>query len=562
MTAVAARAQGKYERLWRERHARDLALSLRPEGHPKGFIYREEVGLRVVQFIEGYCRHHKGKWAGEKLVLEQWQREVICQIFGWLNADGTRRFRIAYIEVARKNGKSTLAGGLGLYLLMADGEMGAEVYSTATKKDQARIVWSDAAAMDKASSDLKKFARVLRSNISCPKTGSKFEPLGADSTTLDGLNPSGHIADELHAHKDRGVWDKMDTGMGAREQPLTVAITTAGLYDPESIGYQMHDLACKVLEGVVEDDSFFAVIFAADEGDDLFSEVAQKKANPNYGVSAKPEFLQKQAEKAKSDPNFFNPYCQLHLNIWTQQVKRWLQVDKWNECDPVKDSAAAVALSARRAQELRGKPCFGGLDLASKLDLAAFTLLFPLEANVVAVLAKFWLPEERVKYYFKRGHRHYKQWVEEGWIVQTPGNVIDYDFIKRDVVALSKEYLLKEIAFDPWNATQISTQLQGEGLVMVETRQGYKTLSEPSKDLEARVVEKSVLHSGNPVMRFCVSNAVVSTDSAGNIKPDKEKATDKIDGVVALIMSLSRFVLEKPAEAESYIERNDLVVLG
>jgi phage terminase large subunit-like protein len=559
---VTERLPGKYERLWRARHERDLALCAQPGGHPRGLRFDLATGQRAVQFIEGFCKHHKGEWAGKPLLLTDLQRDIFTQIFGWLRADGTRRYRTAYVEVPRKFGKSTVAGGVGLYLAVADGEQGAEVYSSATKKDQAAICWKDAAAMVKASAELKRFVKVFRGNMSCERMGSKFEPLGADSSTLDGLNPHGNIVDELHAHKDRGVWDVLDTAMGARRQPLTLAITTAGVYDAESIGWQIHDYATKVLEGVVDDDSFFAFIAAADEPpadrpDWYFTEEAQRQANPGFGVSPKADYLAKQAQKAKDQPSFYNAYLQLHLNVWTRTVTRWLPLERWNECEPPATDVRAAALE--REKSLEGKACFGGLDLSTKLDLSAFALVFPGTDSFIDVLARFWLPEATIEAYARKGQRHWETWVREGWLTPTPGDVIDYDFIRSEVLALSKRFSLQELAFDPWGATQLATQLTGDGIKMVEARQGYKTLSEPSKDLEGRIVSKKVRHANNPVLRFCVSNAVVTRDPAGNIKPDKEKASDRIDGVVATVMAMSRLIVA-PSTTTVYATRGFLTL--
>jgi phage terminase large subunit-like protein len=559
---VASRALGKYERLSQERHERDLELAQQPSGHPRKLWFDAAAGDRAVQFVEGYCQHHKGEWAGKPLLLSDWQRSIVRQIFGWKRADGTRRYRIAYVEVPRKNGKSTLAAALGLYLLVGDQEPGAEVYSSATKREQAKIVWDEAFKTVKKSPKLQRFVRAFRNNLHCERLGSKFEPLSADAGTLDGLNPHGNIIDELHAHKDRGVWDVLDTAMGARRQPLTLAITTAGTYDPESIGWQQHDYACKVLEGVVQDDAFYAFIAAADEGDDFFTDAAQQKANPGYGISVKPSYLQEQAVKARAQPSFTNEYFRLHLNVWPQQVTRWLSLEQWGASDPIPDGLDPWAHARAREAQLAGRVCFGGLDLSSKLDLTALVLAFPAEdSDVVDLLCRFWLPEATIERYSRKGQRQYEAWAREGWLSKTPGNVIDYEFIRAEVNALATKYAVKEIAFDPWGSTQLATQLMGDGHVMVETRQGYKTLSEPAKDLEARIVDGNVRHAGNPVLRFCVANAVITKDSAGNIKPDKEKASARIDGVVAAVMALSRVICAKN-EPGSYLDSGEVVVLG
>jgi len=573
------RTPGKFEKLWRERHERDLALTRPREGaapitvrlpdgaevvtyHPQGFVYDEPTGERVVYFLEHYCRHHKGEWGGQPLLLEEWQKEVIRHVFGWLRPDGTRRFRTAYIEIPRKNGKSEIAAGIGLYLTVADGEEGAEVYASATKKDQARIVWSAADAMVTKSPELKRWVRQLKSNLSVPRTSSKFEPLGADSGTLDGLNPHGNIVDELHAHKDRKVWDVLDTAMGARRQPLTVAITTAGVYDVESIGWEQHDYAVKVLEQTIEDDSFFAFIAAADEATEgsgyYFTEEAQRQANPNYGISVKPDYLERQAAKAQLQPGFLNEYLRLHCNVWTRTAKRWLNLERWGECEPSLPPGGAHAAQVRatavaRELALRGRPAWGALDLSAKLDLAAFVAVLP-DATGIDVICRFWLPEATIATYADKGQRFYEPWVRDGWLTKTDGAVIDYDTIQAEVEKLAGLYQFQEIAFDQWGATQITQKLAASGLTMVEFGQGFKSMSLPSKELEAMVVKRVVRHSGNPVLRWNASNVVTATDPAGNIKPDKEKSKAKIDGVVALIMALGRHLvspLRTPGPYES-----------
>lgn len=551
------RTPGKYERLFEERQARDLALANQPGGHPRGLIFDVAAGERVVQFVEGVCRHHKGEWAGQKLVLEEWQKKILRICFGWKKAsDGCRRFRVSYNELPRKNGKSTLASGLGLYLQIADNEPGAEVYASATAKDQARIVWDEASKTVKASPELKRFVKAFRSSLVCEKLGSKFAPLSSESSTLDGLNPHGNIVDELHAHKTRDLWDVLDTAMGARRQPMTVVITTAGKYDPESIGWEQHDYAVKVLEGVIEDDRFFAFIAAADEppADNLdwyFTPAAQQQANPNYGVSAKPDYLEAQAAKARILPSFLNEYLRLHLNVWTRTVTRWLSLEAWAQCEEAAGPRVRE-LAIEREKSLEGRMCWAGLDLSSKLDLSALALVFPGPGKALDLVLRFWLPEATIAAYAKKGQRFYEAWAREGWISTTPGDVIDYDFIEAEVMLLSKRYALQQVGFDPWGATQLANNLMGKGISMVECRQGFQTLSEPSKDLEARIVAKQIRHANNPVLRFCVSNAVVRKDPAGNIKPDKEKAVARIDGVVATVMGMSRLVAEKPAEAHAY----------
>lgn len=562
MASVVApeRTEGTYERRCWERHARDLALAY-PQGmpkdprqtqHPEGLWFDLDAGEHVITFVEDLCKHHKGEWAGRPLLLEEWQRRILRIAFGWMRGDGTRRFRIIYIEVPRKNGKSELSSALGLYLLVADQEPGAEVYSSATKKDQAKIVHDTATAMVKASGGLRRFIKVQRNNLSCERLGSKFEPLGADSSTLDGLNPHGNIVDELHAHRDRGVWDVLDTAMGARRQPLTIAITTAGVYEPESIGWQQHEHAMKVLDGAIADEAFFAFIACADPEDDWTQPETWAKANPNIGVSVKPSYLDEQASKALNQPSFTNTFLRLHLNLWTQQEDRWLSLERWNQCD----ADLAPAAMREREASLAGARCFAGLDLSTKLDISAAVLWFPETRHV---LCRFWCPEETVIRRSQKDRVPYDAWVRDGWMVATPGNVIDYDFVRADIEALGKQFTLQQIAFDPWNATQLATQLTGCGFTMIETRQGYKTLSEPSKELEKLITSGVVQHGGHPVLRWMISNVGKRADENENIRPVKTSETQRIDGVVALIMALSRAIVEP--SGESIYETEDLCVI-
>lgn len=550
---VAERIPGKFERLAIERSIRDHALAAAPGGHPKGYVFDEAEAARPIQFLEGYCRHHKGKWAGSPLLLEGWQKWALREIFGWRRPDGSRRFRTGYMEVPRKNGKSEIAGGLGLYLEGADGEAGAEVYSAATKLDQARIVWETAREMIARSPDLRRNFRVYQSSIvKNSDTSSFFKPLGADSKSLDGLNPHGVIIDELHAHKNRKVWDVLQSALGAREQPLTIVITTAGEFDPESIGWEKHEYAGHVLEGTIEDDAFFAVIYAADPPPEgmpaaelegyYYREEVQRQANPNFGISVKPSQLAERAAEARVLPSSAPEYLAKHLNVWTQTSSRWLRLDRWAACEPAPlDRAGAVA----REASLVGKVCHGGLDLADKLDLNALALAF-VDGPFVDLILRFWLPETTFREYVKKNQAHWLQWKEAGWLTITPGNVVDHGFIRAEVNALAKRYSLQTVGFDPWGATQLSIDLANDGIKMVETRQGYATLSEPSKNLEAKVMDAQIRHANNPVLRFCAANAVVVKDPAGNVKPDKSSKNGKIDGIVASIMALARATLGEP----------------
>lgn len=549
---------GRYERLAYERQERDLALAAAPGGHPKGYYFDAEAGQRVVQFIEHFCKHHKGEWAGTPLVLRKWQRFCIRVTYGWMRPDGTRRFRISYREVARKNGKTEQAAGEAAYLTIADDEPGAEVYSTATKEDQAKLVWEATRAMVKQSPALRQFITPRQNRLICERTTSMFKPLGADSTTLDGLNPSGHICDEMHAHKKRGVWDVMITGQGARRQPMNIVITTAGVYDPESIGWELHVHAQQVLDGVVEDDTFFAIIFAADEGDDWKAETTWEKANPNLDVSVKRDYLQDQAVRADAQPSALNTFLRLHLNQWTAQVTRWIAVDKWDAC----------GLNTQRPLESQqGRMAYLGLDLSTKLDITALATVFPAPDGTYDAYWKFWCPEELVRERTRMGRSpDYGAWVRDGWLIATPGSVIDYEFIEQEIMALNAQFKIRQLGYDPWNATQLAAELARKGFrtepdapwrQLIEMRQGMRTLSEPSKLFETLVISNAIRHGGNPVMRWMVDNAAIRRDANDNIAPDKRSAMGKIDGLVATIMALGRAMME-PLPAQSVYEKRGL----
>lgn len=557
------RARGRLERLYLERQRKDLALAYpngmgdpRNTSHAKGLWFDQAAGERVVKFIEDYCRHSKGEWAGRSIALEPWQKDIIVVLFGWKRPDGTRRFRIAYVEIARKNAKSTLAAAIGLYLTLADDEPGAEVYASATKKDQAKIVHGAAEAMVKLSPRLKKYLKTFRNNIHCTRLGSKFEPLGADSDTLDGLNPHGNIVDETHAHKDRGVWDVLQSALGARRQPLTLAITTGGVYDPEAIGWQLHDDAVKVLEGSVTDDAFFSYIATIDEGDDYRQPETWQKANPNLGVSVKEDYLREQCERAERQPAALNEFLCKHLNVWTAQVRRWIDPDKWLAC-------------SAQPLPLEGRDVFGGMDLSTKIDITAVTLLSKAPDGFFDLHFRFYVPQDLVD---ERARKHerpsYADWVKSGHLIATPGNVVDYDFIRTDVLERAKTFRLKEVGYDPWNAEQLATQIMDalnpmrndKGFQMVSMRQGMATLSEPAKEFEKLTVAAKLRHGNHPVMRWMVANVTTRTDANGNIAPDKSTSTGKIDGVVSTIMAIGRAIVQP--DTRSVYETRGIVTVN
>lgn len=546
----------KWVRLAVDRHLRDLET-----GHKRGLSFDEAAAKKNIAFF-ALLKHSKGEWARKTIILEPWQQFHLWVLFGWKRADGTRRFRTAYLEVARKNGKSTMAAGVGLYLLVADGEPGADIYTGATKRDQARIIHAEAVRMVKQSPALQKKLTLYKDNIHDISTFSKFEPLGKDSQTSDGLNVQGGIIDELHAHPDGDLWDVLETGTGSRRQPLMYAITTAG-NNPISVCFQFHDYTEKVLSGVIEDDAFFGTIYSLDvdpkkgKTEDWENEEAWIKANPNLGVSKKLADMQDQARRAKEMPARLNSFLQKHLDLWVSGAVKWINLDHWNACDhPLPD--------------LAGRLCYAGLDLSSTIDITALVLVFPPheeedededEDEPYWVIPLFWVPEDRIWERSKRDRVPYEAWLRQGHIQDTPGNVVDYDFIVAAIEEQSQVYDIQEIAFDRWGAFQISQKLTEKGFTMVPFGQGYASMSGPTKEFEKLILSRELGHGGNPVLRWMADNVVAREDPAGNIKPDKSKSREKIDGIVATIMGLDRAIRNLNTQQDSVYEERGLTVL-
>lgn len=508
-----------------ERHIRDLE-----DGPKRGLRFDRQAAQHAIDFF-GFLRHSKGEWAGQTFKLEPWQQFLLWVLFGWKRADGLRRYRTAYVELSRKNGKSTLSAGIGLYLLVADGESGAEVYSAATKRDQAKITHGEATRMVKASPALSRMVRVFKDNLNIPNTASKYEPLGADADTMDGLNVHGAIIDELHAHKTRAVVDVLETATGARRQPLQFEITTAG-YDRESVCWEHHEYSRQVLEGTVQDDTWFAFIATVDEGDRWDDPTVWAKANPNYGVSVKPDDLQRKADKAKRMPAAQNAFMRLHLDIWTQQSDRWIDLDLWDE------NAGQVDEDA-----LKGRRCFGGLDLSAVSDLTPWVMVFPHEDDpeTVDILMRCWCPESRLTDEHNRYADQYQAWARAGWLMTTPGDAIDYQHIKAQILEDARQFNLVDMNVDRlFQGYQLSMELADEGLSVFGMGQGFLSMAIPMKEFERRLLGKKMRHGGNPILRWMAGNVAVRQDPAGNLKPDKAASEGKIDGIVATVMALDR----------------------
>ena len=499
----------------------------------KGWYFDRKAAIRAIGFIEK-LKHTKGKWAGQRFKLESWQQFILWNIFGWMKADGTRRFRYVYVEIARKNGKTALSAGIGLYMLFADGEARPEVYSAATVKDQARICFSDAVEIVKKT-DLKNYLSPYRNSIVYELKGGTMKPLSSDYGTHDGLNPSCGIIDEFHAHKDSGMFDVIKSAFGARRQPLMFIITTAG-FNKNGACYAYRSNVIKILQGINEDDSLFGIIYTLDSKEEWDNPKMWIKSNPNLGVSVFPEYLADQVNDAKNRPEAVRNVMTKNINLWVDAEKTWILDDMWQKCIGTTD-----------IKSLRGCKCWGGLDLSNVSDITAFVLLFH-ENEKFQLLPFFWIPEDKMLEKIRKENINYDKWSSLGFVKVTAGNVLDYDFVKADILQIAEIYDLQSTAYDRWNASQTIIDLQNEGMECSPFGQGYGSMGAPTKEFEKMVLTEKIEHFGNPVLRWMMASTVVKTDPAGNIKPDKEKSSQKIDGIVASIMALGEWMTAQAEE--------------
>lgn len=517
-----------------------------------GAFYVDDAAAQLaVDFFAECLVHVKGAFAGTPLVLDPWQEErIIRPVFGVKRrSDGTRRYRTVYLEVPRKNTKSTLGAGLALYLTTADGEPGAEVYSCAADREQARVVFDVARDMRLQSAELRKRTKAYKNSIVYHAMSSSYKVISADAETKHGFNLHACIFDELHAQPNRKLYDVMTTSMGARRQPLMIFLTTAG-FDRHSICWEVHDYAVKVRDGIIDDPSFLPVIFAADDTDPWDDPATWTKANPGIGKSVNLEYLEQQAAKARESLAYQNTFRRLHLNQWTAQAERAIDMDRWDAC------ASPVAL-----EQLRGRRCYAGLDLASTADIAALVLVFPDDEHGHLVVPRFWVPEENARKRALRDRVPYPEWIQRGVLKATPGNVIDFDVIRADINALGEQVEIAELAIDRWNATQLATQLEGDGFTVMLFGQGFASMAGPTKELLRLIAAGELAHGGHPVLRWMASNVAVKQDAAGNLKPDREKSGEKIDGIVALVMALGR-ALVQPSATSVYETRGVVDLLA
>jgi len=510
-----------------ERHYRDLET-----GAARGLWFSEEHAQHALEFYL-YLRHSKGEWAGKQFVLSPWQQFWTAVQFGWMRDDGTRRFREADYYVPRKNGKSTMIAGQALYLFAGDNEGGAEVYTAATKRDQAKITFDEAVRMVKASPALLRHIRPLRDRLQMRGQADKLEPLGRDSDSMDGLNPHAAIIDEFHAHPNRDVIDVLKSGMGARRQPMLSVITTAGK-NLSSPAYEQMLYGQKVLEGLIDDDALLVVIYTLDDEAEFANPAAWIKANPNLGISVYPTYIAEQVEIAQKKPIERNNVLTKLFNIWVSGEVTFISPEAWRAC----------ANPALKIEDFAGCRNAQGLDLASKVDIAAKSTVFErLEADGQLhyyVFNKHWLPEARIE---GRDNASYRAWAHTGHLIPTPGDVIDFDLIEDDVQTSALAGGAEAVAFDPWQAQQMANHLVAANVPMVEIHRTVKNLSAPMKELQALVLSGRLHHDGDPALAWMISNVVVEEDRNQNIFPRKQANHLKIDGAVSLIMALSRLIV-------------------
>jgi phage terminase large subunit-like protein len=487
-----------------------------------------EAAENVILFFETFVTHVEGDLAGKPFKLEPWQKAVLGCLFGWKRPNGTRRYRKVLIFVPRKNGKSTLVAGLVLFVMVCDGERGAQLYSAAADRLQASIMFNMAKAMVENNPELSDTLQVYRNAIALPSTNSVYKAISSDAHTKHGYNPHLSAIDELHAQPNRELVDVLTSGRGARTQPLIVFTTTSD-FDRPSICNEIVDYAAKVRDGIVDDETFLPVMYEI-TGKDMANWTSPEvwaKANPNiHAIPTLLEHLKEECRDAVEIPAQENKFKRLHLNIRTEQDVRWMGVETWDACK-----------TTIKEEDLLKQECFAGLDAGSTSDLFSFVLYFP---AFKALKAFFWVPLLSVEPRSRKGRVPYDVWVRQGLIKTTPGNIADFDFIRKDIGSINELYNIKEIGFDRWGMPQLQTQLMADGFDIAPFGQGFASLSGPMKEMEVMILRKELQHFENPVLRWMFSNVAVEMDSAGNVKPAKDKSTEKIDGIVASIMGIGR----------------------
>ena len=517
-------------------------------------MFDEKKARRVIRFIE-CLKHTKGEFHGKPFKLLPWQEKIIRDVFGTVRDEepSMRQYNQVYIEIGKKNGKSELGAALALNMLINDDEWKAEVYSCASDRQQAAIVFDVAVDMVRQNPTLSKLIKIIPSTkrMVYQPTGSIYQVLSSEVATKHGLNVSACIFDELHTQPTRALYDVMNQGSGdARKQPLWFFLTTAGT-DRNSVCWEVHQKALDILEGRKHDPRFYPVVYGLPDDADWQDEQNWYKCNPSLGYTITIDKVRDAYHKALETPADENMFRQLRLNQWVKQSIRWMPMDKWDECGGNIDP-----------YELEGRVCYAGLDLSSTSDLTTLVLVFPPsdESEPYVILPFFWLPEETLPLRVRRDHVMYDVWEKQGFLQTTEGNVVHYGFIEKFICELGENYNIREIAYDRWNATQMVQNLEDDGFTMIPFGQGFRDMSPPTKELMRLVLEHRLVHGGHPVLRWNMDNAFVRTDPAGNLKIDKQKSTEKVDGAVALVMALDRAMKNQNSGGSVYDER-DMIFL-
>jgi phage terminase large subunit-like protein len=493
------------------------------------YLFNAEKVKKVIAFSK-LCPHVTGSLRGQSFTLEPWQQFIIANIFGFIRVEtGTRKYKTVYIEVPRKSGKSSFAAIIVNWFLVCE-KGNQDIYTAAVSRDQARIVFDAARQMALISPVIKKRVKMYQHHIIEPKSNSVLKPLAAKANTIEGTNPSLAIVDEYHLHPDNSVYSSLSLGMGSRAEPLLVAITTAGT-DTLSACMVQHQHIKRVLEGTIEDHSYFGMIYSLDEEAEYQDETKWIKANPNLGVSVFADELRAQVARAENLNSTKTEMLTKRFNIWCQGDQQWIKPESWRKCGKFD------------IEEVRGRPCYVGLDLSSSKDITAIGMVFPTKDGI-RVSGRYYIPEEIMNNPENKNADFYRGWVSKGYLIATPGNLVDYDYIKRDILEFADDYQVHSISYDPWNATYLTTQLSQEGLDIEKVRQGFLTMSPACKEFEVYVEGGRVEHDNNPVLNWAMANVVIETDAAGNIKPTKAKSPNKIDPVAAIINAFATYMLE------------------
>ena len=536
------------------------------------YWYDERAADAAVAFFGKYLRFTEGEWAGKPFKLEPWQeQDIIRPLFGWKREDGTRRYRRCDVWVPRKNGKTEIAAGIAILAQIGDGEKGGQVFAIAKDQKQSNIVFNKATTMVQWSEELAKHLTCFRKSIFCQELMARFEPLSGTPEGKHGLNMSGLVGDEIHEWPDDRLYTFVHQSSASRRQPLEFLISTAG--ERKGYGWEVWLYDQKLLAGEIDDPERLVVVYAADPDANWLAEETWHNANPNLGVSVKLEYLRAEAQKARELPRLENDFKRYHLNMWTEQAVRWLPLEAWDECGYPIPAELEVAPAPRPSwksnerwrgleDQVRGRLAFAGLDLSSTTDLTALVWAFPPEeeGGRWIVIPRFFIPAARIPERSRRDRVPYDDWVKRGAMVATPGNVVDYAYVKHQLYKDAEIFECAAVAIDRWNATQLATEIRDEGLNAVLFGQGYASMSAPSKELERLVLDRRLDHGGHPVLRWCAGNVAVDTDPAGNIKPAKDKSTERIDGIVATIEAIGVAMSEEPDGPSVYETRGLLSV--